>query len=128
MEHKNLKFLLVEDDPMIWDIYEQAFRMKGYDIEVAVDGEEAVKKLEAMEKLPDLVLLDVMMPKMNGLDVLRHIKKTDRLKNIIVVMLTNLAENKNIEEGLRLGVSKYLVKQDYTPSEVVKEVEAVLEK
>ena len=126
MEDKNIKFLLVEDDPMIWDLYEQAFRLKGYTIEVAVDGDEAIKKLDTMDELPSLVLLDIMMPKVDGLDVLRHIKASNKLKGITVVMLTNLSESKSVEEALKLGAVRYLVKQDYTPNEIVGQVEDVI--
>lgn len=128
MLEKNAKIFLVEDDPLIWDLYERAFRFMGYHIEIAVNGEEAVKMLDKMETLPSLILLDIMMPKMNGFEVLKHLKESERLKNIAVVMLTNLAGKEDAEKALELGALLYLVKSNYEPKQIIEEVEKVISK
>jgi DNA-binding response OmpR family regulator len=121
-------FLAVEDDELIRHLYERSFRVAGQEIEIAKDGEEALEKLSKMEVKPSVILLDIMMPKMNGFDVLEAIKKDDTLKDIPVIMLTNLGSEEDREKGLALGALDYLVKSDYNPSQVVEKVIELTEK
>lgn len=120
------KIFLVEDDPLMVRMYEKAFKLSGYDVEMAFDGEEALAKLETMEPKPTLILLDIMMPKLNGLDVLRSLEKNPDLKSIPVIMLTNLAGEKDAEKSLELGAVLYLVKSQYEPKQVVEKVKEVI--
>lgn len=94
---------------------------------IAHDGEEALTLLQKSSEKPDaVILLDIMMPKMNGFDVLRKIKEDAKLKNILVILLTNLAGEQDAEKGLQLGSVLYLVKSQYTPKQVVEKIEEVI--
>lgn len=116
--------LLVEDDPFLVEIYTAKLKEAGFSVIVATDGKESLKKMK--EKVPDLLLLDIVLPDLNGWEVLREIKKEDKLNNLKIVILSNLGEKEEVEKGLKLGVERYLVKARYTPSEVVEEVKKIL--
>lgn len=116
--------LLVEDDPFLIDIYAKKLKEAGFKVEVAIDGEEALKKLK--EKKPDLLLLDIVLPQIDGWEILQKIKKNKKLEDLKVVILSNLGQKEEIEKGLKLGAEKYLIKAHYTPSQVVEEVKKVL--
>ncbi len=118
--------LLVEDDPFLVDIYSTKLKEAGFSVQVATDGKEALKKIK--EDLPDLLLLDIVLPNFNGWEILRRIERDDKLKALKVVVLSNLGEKEEIEKGLKLGAAKYLVKAHYTPSEVIEEVKKILNK
>lgn len=120
----NYKILLIEDDPFLSDIYMRKFEELGYITDLASDGEEGLEKVEEIK--PDIVLLDIILPKKNGLEILREIKSNDELKNIPVLILSNLSMDENFDKARELGASGYLVKSQYTPSEIVAEVEKVL--
>jgi len=120
------KIFLVEDDPLMIRMYEKAFKLSGYEIEMAFDGEEALAKLQTMKPKPTLILLDIMMPKLSGFDVLRNIKQNADLKSIPVVALTNLAGKEDAEKALELGAVLYLVKSQYDPKQVVDKVKEIL--
>jgi len=118
------KILLVEDDPFLIDIYVSRLKGEGYKIDVAPDGERALEKIKKAK--PDLLVLDIILPKMDGWELLRKMIKEGRLKKIKVIILSNLGEQKEIKKGLDMGVIKYLVKANYTPSEVVEEIKKIL--
>lgn len=120
------KIYIVEDDPLMSRMYEKAFRLNGYDVELAFDGEEGLKKLEDMKDKPTVVLLDIMMPKMSGFDVLKEVKASKGLKKIPIIVLTNLAGKDDAEKALKLGAALYLVKSQYDPKEVVEKVKEVI--
>ena len=121
-----VKIFMAEDDPLMIRMYERAFRLNGYELEMASDGEEAVSKLQKMAPKPTLILLDVMMPKLSGFDVLRAIKQDANLKNVPVIMLTNLAGQEDAEKALALGAVLYLVKSQYNPKQVVDKVKEMI--
>jgi len=120
----NYKIIFIEDDPFLSDIYMTKFEEVGYDIDMAGDGEEGLKKIREIK--PDIVLLDIVLPKKNGLEVLEEIKNDDALKHIPVLVLSNLGIDQNFDKAKSLGAAGYLVKSQYTPSEVVAEVEKIL--
>jgi CheY-like chemotaxis protein len=122
---KNIKrlILLVEDDPFLIDIYRTKLEEAGFSVEVAEDGRDALGKIE--EKKPDLLLLDIVLPHFDGWEILEKIKKI-QLKNLPVVVLSNLGQKSEVEKGLRLGAVKYLIKAHYTPSQVVEEIKKIL--
>ena len=122
----HIKILITEDDPLLVKMYADAFRNFGYDVETAFDGEDGLKKLKAMEPKPTVILSDVMMPKMNGLDMLKKIKEDPGLKHIPVVMLTNLGGEDDAKRGLELGAVTYLVKSEYTPKEIVEKMKEII--
>ena len=116
---------LAEDDPLMSRMYERAFKSSDFDLTMAFDGEDAINKLKAMNPKPVVVLLDVMMPKKSGFDVLREMKADATLKSIPVILLTNLAGEKDAEKGLELGAVLYLVKSQYSPKETVQKVKEI---
>lgn len=118
------KILIVEDDSFVIDIYHTKLSQEGYEVIEARNGIEAMKKLEEIR--PDLILLDIIMPYMDGLEVLRKIKKDEKLKTIPIILLTNLSQKEEINEGLGLGVDDYLIKSHFTPSEVLEKIKICL--
>ena len=119
------KILIVEDDPLMLRMYQKIFTLEHFDIDVATNGEEAVTKAWATPS-PTLILLDIMMPKMNGLQVLDKLKADPDKKSIPVIMLTNLAGQQDAEEALLKGAVKYIVKSEHEPREIVEMVKGVL--
>lgn len=120
------KLFMAEDDPLMSRMYERAFRLGGHELVMAHDGEEALAVLQKTEEKPAVILLDVMMPKINGFDVLRKIKEDEKLKSIPVIMLTNLAGDSDAEKALSLGAVLYLVKSQYDPKEIVAKVKEIV--
>lgn len=118
------KILIVEDDPLMARLYQKAFAFEKYDVDVAYDGEEGLNKTK--EGKPSLVLLDIMMPKMNGLEYLDALKANPDIKTTPVVVLTNLAGDKDAEIALTKGAVKYIVKSQHDPKEVVDTVKEIL--
>jgi DNA-binding response OmpR family regulator len=121
-----IKLFIAEDDPLMGRMYERAFKVAGYDLTVAFDGEDALTKLSAMDSVPAVAVIDVMMPKKSGFDVLRAMKADVKLKNVPVILLTNLAGDQDAEKGLSLGAVLYLVKSQYTPKQIVDKVEEIV--
>jgi CheY-like chemotaxis protein len=117
--------MIVEDDSFVMDIYETKITQEGVNVIKAANGAEAVKKLEAGAR-PNLILLDIIMPYMDGLEVLKKIKADEALKNIPVVLLTNLSQKEEIQEGFALGAKDYLIKSHFTPSEVMEKINKYL--
>jgi len=120
------KILIVEDDIFIRDIYEVKFRQEEFEVSSAENGIVALKLLEG-GLFPDIILLDIIMPQMDGIEVLRRLKANDALKNIPIIMLTNISEKEKISEGMELGIKDYLIKSHFTPSEVVQKVNTLLD-
>jgi CheY-like chemotaxis protein len=118
------KIILVEDDEIMARMYKKVFSLGGFEIVVASDGKEGLKKIKQI--LPDLIILDVMMPKMNGLQVLEKLKADSSTKDIIVVMLTNLNIPKEIRLALHGGAARYLIKCENEPGKVFEVVQKLL--
>lgn len=116
--------LLVEDDPLMLRMYEKIFKFEGFELNTAKDGEEGWEKVQSLK--PVLVLLDIMMPKVNGLEMLAKLKSDPDAKDIPVVILTNLANPQEAEKAKDLGAVKYLVKSEHDPKEVVTLVKQIL--
>ncbi|MEK7581900.1 MAG: response regulator [Patescibacteria group bacterium] len=120
------KFFLIDDDVFITRMYERVFRMANHEIETVNDGPEALKLLETMNPLPDVIALDAIMPKMNGIDVLQKIRASERLKNIPVVILTNSINKEDAEKFFELGANLFLIKMEQDSMEIVRKLEEVL--
>ena len=118
------KILLVEDDFSLRDIYGARFQAEGYTVVTASDGEEALATV--VREHPDLIVLDVMMPKISGFDVLDILRSTPDTKNTKVIMMTALGQDTDRQRGESLGVNKYLVKSQVTLEDVVAAVKQVL--
>jgi CheY-like chemotaxis protein len=120
------KILLMEDDFFVRDIYLRKLRECGFDVVAVSDGVEGMERLK--RSLPDLIMLDIFMPYMDGRDVLREIKGDNERKDIPVILLTNFSAHEGVRDGFVLGAEEYLIKSHFTPSEVLRKVESVLEK
>src|SRR3989344_5986318 len=118
------QILLVEDDPFLVDIYKTSLEEAGFKVEIATEGDEALRKLK--EKRPDLLVLDIVLPQINGWEIIKEIKKEENLKDLKIIILSNLGQKTEVEKGLSLGATKYLIKAHYTPREVVEEVKKIL--
>ena len=118
------KILLVEDEPALQESFKTAFVGKGYELTQAMDGEEGLALMRAQK--PDLVLLDLVLPKKHGFEVLKEMKSDANLKDLPVIVLTNLENSEDVEKALELGATTYLVKANYSLEEVVQKVEETL--
>lgn len=118
------KILITEDDPLMSRMYQRIFSFEGYEVVMASDGQDGLDKIR--ETNPTLVLLDVMMPKMNGFEVLEKLKSDPATKNIPVVMLTNLSSEQDAENALLKGAVKYIVKSEHDPKQVADIVKEII--
>lgn len=118
------KILITEDDPLMSRMYQKIFTFEGFEVVMAADGQEGLDKIRA-EK-PTLVILDVMMPKLNGLEVLEKLKADPDTKHIPVIMLTNLSSQQDAENAMLKGAVKYIVKSEHDPKQVADIVKEVL--
>ncbi len=118
------KILLVEDDFSLRDIYSARIQADGHTVVTASDGEEALAV--AMREHPELIILDVMMPKISGFDVLDILRSTPETKTTKVIMMTALSQDTDRKRGEALGVNKYLVKSQVTLEDVMQSVKSVL--
>jgi len=118
------KILIVDDDPFIADMYVLKFRDEGFTVETAKDGKEGLEKIKTWD--PDIVLLDVVMPAMDGFDVLQQVGTLSLPRRPKIIFLTNFGQKEDIERGLKLGADDYIIKAHFTPTEVSEKVKAVL--
>lgn len=122
-----ISILIVDDDEFLLDMYVLKFKESGYHVEIAKNGSEALEKIRNGINAR-VVLLDIVMPHMDGFELLQTIKKENLLPGTLFVLLTNLGQKEDIDHGLRLGVADYIIKAHFTPTEVVRRVETLLEK
>jgi DNA-binding response OmpR family regulator len=120
------KVLLVEDDPLMSRMYQRVFVFNEFDIQLAGNGKEGLEKIAAFK--PDIVLIDVMMPIMNGMEMLAKLKADPATKDLPVLMLTNLADVKTAEEATKAGALNYFVKSQYDPDQIASSVKEILDK
>ena len=118
------KILIVEDDKFLRELMSQKLVKEEYDVSQAIDGEEGIKKIK--EEKPDLVLLDLILPGIDGFEVLSQMKEDPILALIPVIILSNLGQKEDIERGLKLGAVDYLIKAHFTPGEIIEKVKSVL--
>ena len=126
MASPKTRILIVDDDQMLLDMYKERLEASGYDVITAANGEEGLAK--AIDYLPHCILLDVMMPKVNGFQVLENIRSTSETKNIPVIMLTAMVQDDNRRKGLSEGADDYLIKSETVPKDVITKIEAVIKK
>lgn len=124
MPQKKIKILLIEDDSFLLSMYTTKFELENFEVVASEDGEKGIK-MAAKEK-PDIILLDIILPKKDGFEVLKEIKSNEELKNIPVILLTNLSQKSDIDKGLNLGAVDYLIKAHFMPSEVVEKIKKIL--
>ncbi|MGB2762369.1 MAG: response regulator [Minisyncoccales bacterium] len=118
------KILIIEDDRFLRKIIVKKLTLEGFQTLEALDGEEGMKKTK--EEKPALVLLDLVLPRINGFKVLSHIKKDQETSNIPIIILSNLGQREEIEKGLRLGAHDYMIKAHFTPDEIIEKINKIL--
>ena len=124
MEKKNIKVFIVDDDKFLLGMYSLKFANNGYDVDTTIGSQPALEKLRAGAK-PDIILLDIIMPYMTGLELLKTMRTENLASDAIIVMLTNQSQSSDIEEAKSLNVDGYIVKAATIPSEVLREVEKI---
>lgn len=120
------KILFIEDEAALQKTFEKVLEAEGYKTIAALNGEIGIKL--AKEEKPDLILLDIVLPKINGLEVLKELKGNDETREIPVIILTNSEEMGDINKALELGATTYLVKINYSLDEVIGKIETALKK
>lgn len=123
---KGTKVLMVDDDKMLIDLYKERLELAGYQVEVSRDGEEGLAKIHSTK--PDLVLLDIMMPKVNGYEMLASIKSDPATKDTPVIILSALMRDINKSKAIESGADDYIIKSEAMPADVIQKIEAVLKK
>jgi DNA-binding response OmpR family regulator len=125
-EKAKIHVLIVEDDAFLANIYKTKFEMEGFKVSTSENGEAGLSDIK--KKKPDIVLLDILLPKMDGFAVLERLKADNEAKNIPVILLTNLGQKDDVQKGLEMGAVDYLIKAHFKPSEVVEKVRKILNK
>lgn len=123
-DHSNIHVLIVEDDAFLANIYKTKFEMEGFKVSVSENGEVGWNDIK--KKKPTIVLLDILLPKMDGFTVLKKAKSDPETKDCPIILLTNLGQKDDVEKGLELGAADYLIKAHFKPSETVNKVKKVL--
>ncbi|MCK4540460.1 response regulator [Candidatus Parcubacteria bacterium] len=119
-KNKQVKILLAEDDKFISKAYQDGLGRAGFKVITAYDGNETLKK--AREEKPDVVLLDLIMPEKNGFEALEEIKADNDLKNIPIIILSNLGQDSDIQRGRDLGANDYLIKSNFSIREIIEKI------
>lgn len=117
--------LVVEDDKFLRDMITRKLDKEGYETSQAVDGEEGLELIR--EEKPDLILLDLIMPGVDGFEVLEEMNDDADIKDIAVVILSNLGQKSEVERGLELGAEDFLIKAHFTPEEIIEKVKETIE-
>ena len=121
----NKKILVIEDEATLQKALNEVLSEEGYEVISSLDG---LKGLElAKKETPDLILLDIILPKMDGFEVLKRVKEDDKISEIPVIILTNLSDINDIQKALDLGATTYLVKADFHLEDVLKKIKKVLD-
>jgi DNA-binding response OmpR family regulator len=124
MSPVSAKVLIIEDDRYISKMYQLKLSLDGMDVQVADNGRIGVEKVKEFK--PDIILLDILMPELDGYEVLKIVKGEPETKDIPVLVLSNLGQEDHIQKGMQLGAIGYIVKSQYTPSRVVDKIKEVL--
>ena len=122
--NNKIKILLIEDDPLLLNMYAAKFELENFNVVTAEDGEKGLKLATSIS--PDIILLDILLPKINGFEVLKLLKENEEVKNIPVILLTNLSQKDEVKQGLSLGAEDYLIKAHFMPSEVVEKIKKII--
>ncbi len=121
---KNGRILIVEDDEFLLSMYQTKLSLENFEVITALNGLQGVKV--AQKEMPDLILLDLNLPEMNGFEVLENLKNQEQTKNIPVLVLTNYSQKEDIDRCFKLGADDYLIKAHFIPSEVVTKIKKIL--
>lgn len=120
----NKKILIVEDEESLLKLLSESFIENGIDVLGAVDGEQGLKM--ALEEHPDLILLDIILPKMDGITMLKKLREDERGKDVKVIILSNLSDSERVEEAMQKGVYDYLIKSNWNLADVINKVKEKL--
>ncbi len=126
LDNNKIKILLIEDDPFLLSMYTTKFELENFKVITAEDGAKGLKL--ALKEMPDIILLDILLPKIDGFEVLKALKSNKKVNSIPVILLTNLSQKNKVEEGLSLGADDYLIKAHFMPSEVVDKIKKTINK
>lgn len=121
---KKTRILIVEDEKMLTEMYATKFEMEGFDVEKAFDGASGLEKARSVK--PNIILLDIIMPRIDGFAVLKELRSDADFKKTPIVLLTNLGQEDDIKKGKELGATDYFVKANHTPTDVVQKVRDIL--
>lgn len=125
MSNENKKVLLIEDDPLMQTLYKNTFELDGVTLIISPDGPDGIEA--AKKESPSVILLDLLMPKMSGYEVLEILKKDEKTKSIPVIVLSNMLDTtENVEKAKKLGAEEYWVKSSYTSEDIVEKVKKYL--
>lgn len=120
----NRDILIVEDDKLLRDLLTEKLERSGFTIVGAIDGKQALEKLETV--MPSIILLDLVLPGLDGFEILRHIKEDPKTKAVPVLVLSNLGDKDDIRRAKDLGAEEYLIKAHYTLDDIAKRVEELV--
>lgn len=118
------KVLIIEDDKFLRELISQKLMKENYETSEAIDGEEGIKKIK--EEKPHLVLLDLILPGIDGFEVLSRMRDDPVVSSIPVIILSNLGQKEDVEKGLKLGAADYLIKAHFTPGEIIEKIKNIL--
>lgn len=118
------KILIVEDDPFILKMYAKKLQVEGFEVETAVDGEDGLAKIKSF--MPDLVIMDVMLPKLNGMEAIERAKMDPETKDIPILVLSNLSSTADSELAVKKGAVGYMIKSEFTPSQIISKIKEYL--
>lgn len=118
------KILIIEDDRYISKMYQLKLSLDGFDVQVADNGRIGLEKVKEFK--PDIVLTDILMPEVDGFEVIKTIKADADLKTTPILIMSNLGQEDHIQKGLELGALGYIVKSQYTPSKVVEKIKEII--
>ena len=116
--------LIVEDDIFLSDLYKTKMELEGFKVLAAYDGEKGLEL--AQKNIPNIILLDLILPKLSGFGVLEKLKANKATQGIPVIILTNLSQKGDVEKGLKIGANDYLIKAHFMPSEVVEKIKRLM--
>lgn len=126
MEGEKKKILIVDDDSFLLDMYALKFSQNNFEVYTAVNGLHALEKLKSGLS-PNIILIDIIMPEMDGFETLTQMNAQKLCMNCVKIILSNKSEQRDVEEGNKLGVAGYIVKANFTPAEVIEQVIKILE-
>ena len=125
MKNKKIKVVLIEDDPFLSNMYVTKLQASDFEIIAEEDGQKGLQTVA--KEQPDLILLDILLPGIDGFEILKKLKSDAKMKEIPVIMLTNLGQKNDVEKGLDLGANDYLIKAHFTPTEVITKITKTIE-
>lgn len=123
---QNKKIIIAEDEPILIEMYKLYFERAGYEVLKADNGRECIDFVK--KEKPDIILLDILMPKLDGWEVLKQLKTDPETKQIPILVFSNLGQTQEVQKGLDLGADDYVVKSNVTPKELLEKVEGMIRK